>query len=95
MIDRPDIDFHDASLVNVTFDLEANSAQIGIRTYERTVLVTAIGVTDMALGREMPWGPSNSIDNLDLRQNSTDQELLVNLQSGDVFRVRAKTFSFS
>lgn len=85
------LDLHDATLVSVAAQLEGNTVSLQVRTADGSVTLDFVGLVELSLGREMPWGPSASINSASLRDINDDLvEFSAELQGGDMPRVRAR-----
>ena len=86
--------FHDASLLRLEVNFESNSAELAIRTQSGHVVLLAEEIRALRLGRDMPWGRSQSINKASIIESSAGvTELAVELQSGDELRLSARRFS--
>ena len=84
------MNFHDATLLSVQADWAQGSAVVVLRVagLEETVEVCAVGVTDLRLSREHPWGPSVSVDSMHV----TGGVITIEMQSGDTITIAAQSF---
>ena len=84
------MDFHDATLLSVTADWSAGTAAVHLRVAaaEQPIVITAGGVRDVRVPRQQPWGPSVSVNSLDL----TLTRLTIEMQSGDTIVIDAESF---
>lgn len=90
---------HDATLETIEMRWDAGEVILRIRTGDteqprREIIASA--VRRLAVPRELPWGPSVSINRV---RGPTDLEggvafIDVEMQTGDVIRIEAKAFSF-
>lgn len=88
---------HDATLTCLTCEWGEGVCTATLRLWEenakqsRPYLLRWEGVTDMAIPRLQPWGPSVSVNTASLDGNVYQLEM----QSGDLIRVTAERFAFT
>jgi hypothetical protein len=84
------MNFHDATLLSVQADWAQGTAVVVLRVagLEETVEVCAVGVTDLRLSRERPWGPSVSVNSMHV----TGGVITIEMQSGDTITIAAQLF---
>ena len=78
---------HDATLLGLDIDWPAGTAILSIGTMTETRRITVREVKSVQISREMPWGPSNSINNARIIEQENDVLLEVAMQSGDMIAV--------
>ena len=85
---------HDCSLTNIRFDWTAALAEFQMVGLEGASLLIAAGVEDLQLSRALPWGPSEWINRAEGPVDVGDgiQALRIEMQSGDVITVMARSF---
>jgi hypothetical protein len=91
-------DFHDATLLSLELRWSSGDAVIRIRPAgadhsDRVIVVT--GVRRLECDRRMPWGPSTSINEVrgPVSNGAGLHVLEIEMQSGDVIRIEASTFT--
>ncbi|MDO8388934.1 MAG: hypothetical protein Q7V57_00470 [Actinomycetota bacterium] len=84
------MNLHDATLLSVQADWAQGTAVVVLRVagQEEPVRVRAVGVTDLRMLRERPWGPSVSVNSARV----TGAVLVIEMQSGDTITIAAQSF---
>ena len=86
------LNLHDATLKTVRFEWKAAICTLVIEQASRGVDCLQFGgVSDVHIPRALPWGPSDSINGV--RQYEGDS-YGIELQSGDVLVIKAKSWQF-
>ena len=84
---------HDATLDTLTLHWDEGAVRIRLSTgINGTGVVTleAVGVRSLVCPRALPWGSSDSVNEVKI-QRATDGELLsVEMQSGDILEIRCR-----
>jgi hypothetical protein len=87
-------DLHDAMLESLDLDWNSALLQLSLRTgilgFEE-ILIQASGTTDLSCPRQMPWGPSNSVNSASLETLPTGIKLTIEMQSGDLIEVSCES----
>lgn len=91
MLDLASLDLHDATLASVVFDVQGARCIAELITTAGPAALRWTGVRDVLLPHEEPWGASQSI--LEARTHP-DGVFEIQMQSGDLIRVRARTCAF-
>jgi hypothetical protein len=88
-----DLPLHDATLLTVTVSCHEGSCSIEVEPVgpAAPAHLRFVGVTEVYVPREQPWGPSVSINVL---RQAAGGEYELELQSGDVVRVKASSWSY-
>ena len=88
---------HDASLLGMSMDWSTGELTIVIRTWNGTVTLTASGTTLFVCPRAQPWGRSVSIHHATYTAGAEPESaaLEIEMQSGDLLRVLAASFTIS
>jgi hypothetical protein len=84
---------HDATLETLTFHWEEGIIRIRLSTgIHGTGVVTleAIGVVRAVCPRALPWGPSDSVNEVKMQEVSDARLLSVEMQSGDVLEISCR-----
>jgi hypothetical protein len=84
---------HDSTLETLSLLWVAGTVRIRLSTgINGTGVVTleAVGVRRAVLPRAFPWGPSDSVNEVRLTQDSEGQLLSIEMQSGDVLEIFCK-----
>ncbi len=84
---------HDATLETHTLHWEEGAVRIRLSTgINGTGIVTleAVGVVSLVCPRALPWGPSDSVNEVQKQQTSDGQFISIEMQSGDVFEIRCR-----
>lgn len=84
--------FHDWTLVNVVFEWAQASVAVVLNGPSSRCVLSAEDVSLLEMPREEPWGRSVSVNSLliDEMSDGDEQSLEIEMQSGDVIRVKAK-----
>ena len=84
------MNFHDATLLSVQADWAQGTAVVVLQTaaMEEPVKVRAVGVTELRMPRERPWGPSVSVNSMHV----TSGVITIEMQSGDTITITAQSF---
>ncbi len=84
------MNFHDATLLSVQADWAQGTAAVILQVpgLEDPVEVRAVGVTDLRMPRERPWGPSVSVNSVQV----TGGVITIEMQSGDTITIAAQSF---
>jgi hypothetical protein len=90
---------HDATLKRIVFEFEENVCDITLALSAVppcTGEIRAVGILKLLLPRASPWGYSNSVNRVFLSENQSDgsSTLNIEMQSGDVLLIEAKSLSF-
>ena len=86
--DLPDL--HDATLVGIDFAWQSGECTVSIRGHSARWALTFAAVSNLALPRELPWGPSQSINAM---VETSKGRFEIEMQSGDVLRIDADSVS--
>ena len=84
---------HDATLETLTFHWEEGIIRIRLSTgIHGTGVGTleAIGVVRAVCPRALPWGPSDSVNEVKMQEVSDARLLSVEMQSGDVLEISCR-----
>jgi hypothetical protein len=87
---------HDSILSRITLDWPNAELTILFRTGtgdSDTAIICAKNVTDIRCPRQFPWGPSSSVNEVDLKPEGNSQSLAIEMQSGDIILVICETVS--
>lgn len=90
--------FHDATLETCTVHWEEGKISVRLGTGmdgARSVILTAEGMTDFACPHRLPWGPSDSVNEVRVTATAEGRCLEIEMQSGDVLRLSCRTLSWS
>jgi hypothetical protein len=87
-----DLPLHDATLTDVHLDWLAGTCALLLSRTSGQYELRFNGVSDLAIPRRQPWGPSVSINSL--RKDSSGL-FEIEMQSGDILRISASSWSFS
>jgi hypothetical protein len=84
--------FHDWTLVDVVFEWAQASVAVALNGPSSRCVLLAEDVSLLEMPREEPWGRSVSVNSLliDDMSDGDKQSLEIEMQSGDVIRVKAK-----
>jgi len=90
---------HDASLLNFFLEWEKGKLTIELRFYDDQVAsinllkIIAINWITFNCPKKEEWGPSVSINQMNIKKLSKDiQHLSIEMQSGDIISIDAKEF---
>lgn len=88
-------DMHDWTLESVHFDWPSAVAELRLVSPLGPATIAAEGVHDLKIPRSMPWGPSRSVNVTDgpTPMGGSLQSLRIEMQSGDVIEIVARTFA--
>jgi hypothetical protein len=88
---------HDWSLISVHLDWQSAVVELRLTAPEGAAVLTATGVTNLAVPHDFPWGPSASVNGHDgpVPFGADLHQLKIEMQSGDVIAVTAKSFSMA
>jgi hypothetical protein len=94
-MDAPTLpNLHDATLVDVRVDWQKGTASLEFATvWNGTVTLRAIGLRELRIAREEPWGPSVSVNASEFVPSAVPDglDLRIEMQSGDDIRLRASS----
>lgn len=83
---------HDAVLSAIYISWEADHCDLRVLPVGTTAhLLVFEGFTALEFPKQEPWGPSSSINSL---REPEQGQFEIELQSGDVLRVRARSWSY-
>ena len=91
---------HDATFVGFEFAWELGELRILLRKFDleekliKDAAIVCRGVTVLRCDRHMPWGVSTSINRVVSDQEDGIEWIEVEMQTGDLIRVEAASFSF-
>jgi hypothetical protein len=88
---------HDWTLISISFEWETGIAVLAFRRDgPQLVSVRAEGVSNLEVPRLNEWGPSVSVNEVRGPTNGLtgSQTLEIEMQSGDVIRITAISFTF-
>lgn len=92
---KPIPNLHDATLKSIAFDWPTATIRLSFQTgidISDVLTVVAQDVTDLRCPRVLPWGPSNSVNEVTL---DPQQGLLaIEMQSGDVIQIACRNCSW-
>ena len=86
---------HDSTLISILFEWKDKRATLSFRTHGVAVIsIVADGVTELHVPHDAPWGPSVSVNRIigPMAKASGESIMEVEMQSGDVIRVVARSF---
>jgi len=76
---------HDALLLHVSLDWSKGTAIFQFRAVSGSTIAVLSGCTEMNLPRREPWGPSESVNSVEVGQPESGGILLrIEMQSGDL-----------
>jgi hypothetical protein len=87
-----DLRIHDATLVSIDFLWKESNCKIYIKSWSRkenrpvNAVMEFFGVTEIHIPKHQEWGPSVSINEIELKNESYKIEM----QSGDVISISSK-----
>jgi len=83
---------HDWTFLGLTVDWIAATARLEFKSSSGLKAVTAAGLVDLHVPRNLPWGPSVSVNKCDGPTKLQDggYSLAIELQSGDTIELRAE-----
>ena len=86
---------HDWLLISISMDWDLGRLTVELRDSASTVrVVTAVGVRNLQVPKETPWGPSNSVNSSSIEVlPAGTKRLQIEMQSGDVIEVVAEQLS--
>jgi hypothetical protein len=91
---------HDASLLSVFLEWKIGKLTIGLRFYDpvassiKSLKIIATCWVTFNCPRKEEWGPSASINKVDIKELSKEVKILsIEMQSGDTIFIEAKDFS--
>ena len=89
------LSFHDATLLALRLDWATGDLVLELRTSAQGgVCITAAATTSLVVPRFNPWGPSVSVNAVSEEVHLTSgSRLSIEMQSGDVIKVEASSFS--
>jgi hypothetical protein len=85
---------HDWLLLGLAVDWTAGTARLDLRSSTGAKAITAIGLKRAVLPRELPWGPSSSVNGCrgPLPGEDGSTRLVIEMQSGDEIELVADQF---
>ena len=81
-------DLHDATLERIGLEWGAGAVECLFRTSHDAVCLRVRGVEEYSCTRQFPWGRSVSVNAVRLVASGSGRELIVEMQSGDLVRIR-------
>lgn len=82
---------HDWSLVSIAINWpEGKAALVVLDCSSAERVISFSGLRELTLDRMSPWGPSNSINEYRLAKYAGGVSLEMEMQSGDIIKVRAQ-----
>jgi hypothetical protein len=86
-------DLHDWTLAELRVALDTNEVSLGLVGPSGSLCLVGTGLLSLSLERQMPWGPSVSINESSLTREGDTDMLFLELQSGDVLKLRARAIA--
>ncbi len=84
-------DLHDATLESISFDWAAAVVFVRFKVHGIGAAgFEAKDVFNVNCPRLLPWGPSNSVNSVELQAQSGCQCLTIEMQSGDVLEISCR-----
>lgn len=82
-------DLHDFTLVRVAVDWEAKAAAFELLGPDGPRTLTATGLLQLELTRDDPWGPSASVNGVEVAKEGEGRlRVTIEMQTGDLIRLR-------
>jgi hypothetical protein len=86
---------HDSIVFTVELSWADGTATIAVQTNGRSLKIVVSGVHEMHCPREMPWGPSECINEVALSSGPRGMQLEIEMQSGDTIKIAGTSVSLS
>jgi len=79
---------HDFTLSRVVVDWEAKSAAFELLGPDGPRTLAASGLAQIELTRDDPWGPSVSVNSVEIAEEDGLLRVTIGMQTGDLIRLR-------